>query len=605
MQEALDRLAGPREAPPVLWLVLGLSLVGLALGPALYAVGRARPGPAAVLDGLTLGLVPALVVLKLLPHVVEDVGLGAVGLAALGYGVVWLADRRSHDLEARVGRSLVVPALVLHAAVDGATLGLATGGGAEPGGAYLALAVLSHRMPEGLFLANALVPALGWRGALLRIGSSGAATVVGAALGRGALGALPMNAIQGLVALGLGAILRLVAHDHGSARHTAATRRLGALGLGLGAFVALALPDPESVLTRATPGELPMVDSFVALFAAVAPAAIVGVVASALARAGLRRRRDRAAAPSAWLSALAWPRDGRAARRALEAGRAAGAGPVALGTTALAAAALDPTAVLAAAFLLGPEAALACAGATLALGAGALAARPRVHPGEHLEAHEPTRSGRAASDLRGAARRALEDTGGPWVTGVALAAALEAFVPPGTLEPLALGPAAVRAAVGSFALAPRPSALVPVLAVLVHKGLPLEAACAALACAPAGTRLAAGVAWRARRARLALGLALAAALGGVSGALLVLAMHPAPATRDWHALLSGAPDALGLATTVAFAACLAASLVWRGPRPWVGQEPHVHRAGGDGPHPASGRTHDHEHASDPAGDNHP
>ncbi|MBI4952481.1 MAG: hypothetical protein HY908_10645, partial [Myxococcales bacterium] len=298
----------------MLWLALGLSLVGLALGPALYAVARARPGPAAVLDGLTLGLVPALVVLKLVPHVVEHVGVGAVGLAALGYGVVWLADRRSHDLEARVGRSLVVPALVLHAASDGATLGLATGHGAEPGAIYLVLAVLSHRLPEGLFLANVLVPALGWRGALLRIALSGAATLVGAALGRGALGALPENAIESLVAVGLGAMLRLVAHDHGSARQTAASRRFGALGLGLGAFVALSLPDPESVLTRATPGEAPMVDSFVALLAAIAPAALIGIAASALARAWRAARRNRAAAASGGLCALAWPRDGRAAR---------------------------------------------------------------------------------------------------------------------------------------------------------------------------------------------------------------------------------------------------------------------------------------------------
>ncbi|MBI4953625.1 MAG: hypothetical protein HY908_16490, partial [Myxococcales bacterium] len=195
-----------------------------------------------------------------------------------------------------------------------------------------------------------------------------------------------------------------------------------------------------------------------------------------------------------------------------------------------------------------------------------------------------------------------EDTGGPWVTGVALAAALEAFVPPATLEPLALVPAAVLAAVVSFALAPRPSALVPLLAVLVHKGLPLEAACAALACAPAGARLAAGVAWRSRRWKLAAGLAGAAALAGVGGGLLALGLRARAGPQDWHALLARVPDGLGLATTVAFGACLAASLVWRGPRPWVGQEPHVHpaRAASSADTLGGGATHDHDHDHDHA-----
>lgn len=144
-----------------------MSVLGLLVGPALVALGRGRRMGASAVDGFALGVVPALLLLRLVPHVVEGAGAWGVALVCAGFGVLWLADR-GHDHahpadDARtamtLGARLVVPALVLHALSDGAALAMATvgghshGHGAEHGvGESLAGAVLLHRLPEGLFL---------------------------------------------------------------------------------------------------------------------------------------------------------------------------------------------------------------------------------------------------------------------------------------------------------------------------------------------------------------------------------------------------------------------------------------------------------------------
>ncbi|MCK6591945.1 MAG: hypothetical protein L6Q76_30710, partial [Polyangiaceae bacterium] len=84
-------------------LALVLSVVGLALGPALVALGRGRALVTAAVEGLTLGVVPLLVIVRLIPHVMEELGPLALGVVAAGYGGLWLIDRRQHELGDRVG----------------------------------------------------------------------------------------------------------------------------------------------------------------------------------------------------------------------------------------------------------------------------------------------------------------------------------------------------------------------------------------------------------------------------------------------------------------------------------------------------------------------
>lgn len=215
-------------------ILLALSLVGLALGPVLVAIGRRQVLIFAALDGLMLGLVPVLVALRLLPHLYEEAGPIALPLLGAGYAIFAVTERRSHGNEARLERAVLVPALAVHSLLDGSALALAFAGGDGLAPALLGGALLVHRLPEGLLLATTLTPRIGFRRMLRVVAVIGAATLVGALGGRALLDAAPHAALHGFVALGLGVLLRLVVHRHGPPPERPAARLLSGLGFLLG-----------------------------------------------------------------------------------------------------------------------------------------------------------------------------------------------------------------------------------------------------------------------------------------------------------------------------------------------------------------------------------
>jgi hypothetical protein len=70
----------------LLALAVTFSILGLAVGPILLALGSGR-GPAlhAIVDGFVLGLVPALIALRILPHVYAQLGPSCVAWLATGF----------------------------------------------------------------------------------------------------------------------------------------------------------------------------------------------------------------------------------------------------------------------------------------------------------------------------------------------------------------------------------------------------------------------------------------------------------------------------------------------------------------------------------------
>lgn len=235
-------------------VALVLSLVGLALGPALFALGRRQPIAFAALDGFTLGLVPALLLLWLLPHLYDDVGPAALVLAAIGFTGLWLVERRSHRAGARVQHAVLLPAMAVHSLLDGGSLALAfavTAGGSTP--LLLGGALVLHRLPEGLLLAAALTPTLGFRRMLHRVALVGAATVAGALGGRALIEAAPHTLLDGFVALGLGVMLRLAIHRHAPAPASPLARALAGAGFLVGLALPVIVQSPESILLRALP----------------------------------------------------------------------------------------------------------------------------------------------------------------------------------------------------------------------------------------------------------------------------------------------------------------------------------------------------------------
>jgi hypothetical protein len=210
-----------------------ISLGGLFAGPLLVAYGKRAALLRDLVGGLTLGMFPALVLMRVLPHLFGEIGLLAPLLVGAGFaGFVTIERRRGHADE--LGAALLSPTLAVHSFVDGASLPLAFAARATSGGSIaLAGALVAHRVAEGLFVGTTLIPRLGLRATLSRVTLLAAATLAGVAGGQGLLARMPEAVLHALVAFGLGAMLHLVLHRHEESE--GANRSVTALGVVLGA----------------------------------------------------------------------------------------------------------------------------------------------------------------------------------------------------------------------------------------------------------------------------------------------------------------------------------------------------------------------------------
>ena len=173
-------------------VALAMSVAGLMLGPAVTSWAHRRPGWLTALDAVVLGGVLPIVLFRLVPHLVDEVGVAAIVGVAGGYGAFAAIEGLSHRGAAQLGTAILLPALAIHSFLDGTALAIAfLDGGSDAAGATLGFALVIHRIPEGMVIALALVPTLGVRATLLRVGALGATTVLGALVGRELLAHLP------------------------------------------------------------------------------------------------------------------------------------------------------------------------------------------------------------------------------------------------------------------------------------------------------------------------------------------------------------------------------------------------------------------------------
>ena len=277
----------------MLAVALAVSIASLVVGLVISARATRAPRGLVVLDAVTLALVPGVALTRLLPHLVEDGGAAPlIGLAA-GYLGFQLLEARAHRRASRLGVALVVPALALHAWFDGATLGLVLGGrplGDE--GVALVLAILLHRVPEGLFVGSAMAGSRS-SSTWVVVAALAAFTVTGALAGGALVDAVPHDVAHVGVAVGLGIMVRMVVDRHGPAL---AADRGDQLAGGL-AFVAClvllaAIPNPHDLLGTARAHELSVREALVPLFLETAP-----VLLAVLALSELVAARTRSAAP--------------------------------------------------------------------------------------------------------------------------------------------------------------------------------------------------------------------------------------------------------------------------------------------------------------------
>ena len=164
-----------------------LSVAALAVGPAVAGPMQRRAHMRAAIDGFVLIMVGGLCMTAILPHAYEAIGPWALPLAALGFGLPHFSERRLHrheeheHEEPRLLLALAVAGLGLHAAVDGASLAL----GSEHTTRAIAIAILFHRIPVGLFIWWSMRPRFGLLGTSAILGLLALSTVVGYSVGSG------------------------------------------------------------------------------------------------------------------------------------------------------------------------------------------------------------------------------------------------------------------------------------------------------------------------------------------------------------------------------------------------------------------------------------
>ncbi|MGK3985411.1 permease [Sorangium sp. So ce136] len=570
----------------MLALVVALSIAGLAAGPLLVALGRRRALPTSALDGLTLGLVPALVLSRHLPHAVEEIGAQAVLWAALGYGALWLTEHRRRGAGEVLGREIAFSALAVHGLLDGAGLALAAAAAAadrRADGAIFAVAVLAHRVPEGLSLAARFLPAWGWRQLAARLGLLALLTLLGALLGQRFMEGLPHESLEVFIAFGLGVLLRLVIHTHEPSPRSRTARTASAVAFASGLCVALALPSPESFFTRAHPPELAIAESLGPLFVATAPAMLAGLAAAGLLRALVPRRaagrlRGDTAPPRAARGVLAspLPAGSRAVAPLLRRLLLAGAPVVAVGPGAPA---LGVGGALLSLRLLGlPLTAARVAGsALLAVLVGLLVARAAGAPGSGAAPRggEPHGSGVApGARLRAAVAEAvgpaLDQVAAWYLVGLVVAAVLEATLAPAAARALGAPADVVVSALVALPLHVCAQGATAVAAVMIHKGSSAGAALAFLMAGPATNLAVLAGLRRSLGARAAAAIALSSVGLAVAAGLAANVLVPGAAVPELHAVAARERAPVEWVCAAALGALLLWGFARLGPRAWLG-----------------------------------
>jgi zinc transporter ZupT len=221
--------------------LLALSLVALAIGPLAATLLKGTRGAGGLLEGLALVAVCGLVILHVVPHAVAVAGWSAVAVAAAGFAAPSLAEhwRRRRDASSVALVPIVIASFGAHAFIDGAALVQS----AEPShDRFVALAVVLHRLPDGLAIWSVVSVARGTTVATWVLVVLAAFTALGFAVGGDLLGGTSGTAIAWLQAFVAGSVLHVVMHaPHAHDAHEpepAIASTVGAL-LGLGLLVML------------------------------------------------------------------------------------------------------------------------------------------------------------------------------------------------------------------------------------------------------------------------------------------------------------------------------------------------------------------------------
>ncbi|MBT6968516.1 MAG: hypothetical protein HOA02_07015, partial [Planctomycetes bacterium] len=108
------------------------SLVSFLLGPLVAILGGRVPSMLPVIDGFVLISLSGLVMLEVIPHAMEEIGLWALGLAMAGLLVPSFIEKsRFRIADQAHGMALIfgIVAILLHSMVDGLALAISVAEG--------------------------------------------------------------------------------------------------------------------------------------------------------------------------------------------------------------------------------------------------------------------------------------------------------------------------------------------------------------------------------------------------------------------------------------------------------------------------------------------
>ena len=200
--------------------LLILSIITLVVAPTVAAMVPRESPTFRAIDGYILITVGGLALLELLPNAVNSLGWIALLAALFGLMIPTYLESRIHARTAHRGViAFVLLGLALHAAMDGAALGISEvqhGDGHHGGGHTLelmSLGVILHRIPLGLLLWWVVRPLYGIRGVGVVIGLVCGATIVGYVSGDTIFDGLPPEGLALFVAVVAGALLHVLLHS--------------------------------------------------------------------------------------------------------------------------------------------------------------------------------------------------------------------------------------------------------------------------------------------------------------------------------------------------------------------------------------------------------
>jgi hypothetical protein len=537
-----------------LWALV-LAEVSLIVGP--LVVARVGPRGAAFLDGFVIASIAGLVGLHLLPEAMSELGVAALAVALLGFvapAILHHVGRRARSLETAIWLAVGV-GLFIHAALDGAALSVVAANSPADYSA-VALAVILHRLPVGLFGWWTLRASGGSRLAISVLVGVAIATLVGYGLGASFEDLGSGRAASTLIAFVAGSLLHVMV-DHPPPQLSSSDRVpawVESLG-GLAGIALVGLSELEHHADRLTP----FFEGLGALASRASPVLVLGL----LAVVGVRRIAAGAEGPRALralATALGRPSRARGPRGAETHLRATGVPGATALALAVVAAELGLDGLLYSVRLLGIELTSARFGAVFAVAALTAVVASRARCAAPRPASDPPALARwsFARELWSAVDAATGWILVGWVISVGIEAAR--FDP----SAVAVPPPVVVAGLALVALPLRLDALAatPIAAALWASGLSAGAALAFLLAGAIFSASTYGLMAERIGRRLAVGLAVGLWAVIVSAGCVVDLLPRAPNPAPWPIRTSG----VSLSAVVLLCTAMAISVFRRGPR---------------------------------------